>query len=77
MPTRFDDWLRKNRKSDKDFAEMLNGHLAQVGKRPRYSYRTVEAWRYGRSIPRKDANKAINILTDGEVGAVDFVEDAV
>lgn len=68
---RFAVWLRENRYTDPQFAAAM----AKALETPRFSSRTVEKWRIGKSIPRPRNMGAIKAITKGEITADSFLEE--
>lgn len=62
-------WLSDNSLTAPEFCQLLAG---QMGKKY-VSLNTVENWVQERSLPRRDALKAISAVTAGQVTANDFV----
>lgn len=69
MQTKLGRWMKDNRFSNKRFSEKIAAEMGVA----EFSPRTVEAWRYGKSVPRAAAMRAVFVVTCGEITANDFV----
>ncbi len=71
MPNKLALYMFSKSLKDKDFLALLTPHLKRS-----VSERTVENWRLGLSMPRRQALEAIRAATGGEITPNDFlVED--
>lgn len=67
-PTKLAEWMKQHRWSDPAFAAEVSKHL----KKP-ITARAVFKWRHRERVPRPAAQRAIAIVTNGEVTANDLM----